>query len=159
MGLGIAPGIGRVSCAICRANRDASFSGYVRAGGTLSRPLLLGAEANGWLRREASVDEYLASLSAALYWYPNPRKRLFYKMGVGVMLYQTDDGPNRLTSTAFGPLLGAGYDVPLSATVSLTPFASWHVASLGGELKFNGSKFRDDISLMLIQVGAGVTWH
>lgn len=159
MGLGIAPGLGRVSCAICRANRDVSFSGYVRAGGTLSRRLLLGAEMSGWLSREASVDEYLASLAATFFWYPNARRRLFYKVGVGVMLYQTDDGPNRLTSTAFGPVLGAGYDVPLSATVSLTPFASWHVASLGGELKYNGSTFRDDLSLMLIQVGAGVTWH
>jgi len=159
LGFGLGTGIGRVSCPICIANRGASVSGYLKGGGTLSRRMLLGLEANGWMRSAGGADELLVALSGSLYWYPNPRRRLFYKVGVGAMHYQTDDGPNRLTSTAFGPQLGAGYDIPLSPTVSLTPFANWLVASLGGELNANGSKFRDDIGLMLIQIGAGITWH
>jgi len=159
LGFGIGTGFGRVSCAICRSNRHASISGFVRGGGTLNRHTLLGVEGNGWMRRDDNVDEFLVAVSAVFSWYPNPRRRLFYKGGLSVMLYQADDGPNRLTSTAFGPEVGAGYDIPLSPSVSFTPFASWHIASLGGDLKYNGEKFRDDIGLMLIQIGAGITWH
>jgi hypothetical protein len=159
MGFGIGSGFGRVSCAICEANRHGSVSGYLRGGGTLSRRLLLGLEANGWTRSNDGVDEYLLGLSGAVYWYPNPRRRLYYKAGIGVMRYQIDDGPGRLSSTAFGPSLGAGYDIPLSASVSLTPFASWTIASVGGKIKFNGSTARNDVGLMLIQVGLGLTWH
>jgi hypothetical protein len=159
LGLGVGVGHGRVSCQICVANRRMSLSGFFRAGGTLSRRTLLGGELNGWLRRENDVDEYLLAASAVVSWYPNPRRGLFYKGGVAVMLYHTDDGPNRLSSTAFGPQLGAGLDIPLSPSVSFTPHVNWLVASLGGEMKFNGSTLREDVGLMLIQVGMGVTWH
>ena len=159
LGFGLGTGMGRVSCPICESNRHTSISGYVKAGGTLSRKFLLGVETDGWMRRTDDVDEFLLGLAAQLYYYPNQRKRLFYKAGLGIMLYQIDDGPGRLTSTAFGPNLGAGYDLPISPSVSFTPFASVFVASLGGEIKFNGDRIRDDIGLMLVQVGVGITWH
>jgi len=159
LGIGLGTGLGRVTCAICESNRHTSISGYFKAGGTLNRRFLLGVETDGWMRRADNVDEFLLGLAGQLFFYPNPRKRLFYKAGVGVILYQIDDGPNRLTSTAFGPNLGAGYDLPISPTVSFTPFASVFLASLGGEIKFNGNPIRSDIGLTLIQVGVGVTWH
>jgi hypothetical protein len=159
MGFGVGGGFGRVSCGICDANRKGSVSGYLRGGGTLSRRLLLGLETNGWTRSVDGVDEFIIAVSGALYWYPNPRKRLYYKGGLGVMLYQIDDGPGRVASKAFGPNLGAGYDIPLRPGVSLTPFVNWLVASLGGDAKFNGSTVRDDVGLMLLQVGVGLTWH
>lgn len=159
LGIGLGTGLGRVTCAICESNRHTSISGYFKAGGTLSRRFLLGVETDGWMRGADGVDEFLLGLAAQVFFYPNPRKRLFYKAGVGVILYQIDDGPNRLTSTAFGPNLGAGYDVPISPTVSLTPFASVFLASVGGDIKFNGDPIRSDIGLTLVQVGLGVTWH
>lgn len=159
LGFGLGGGMGRVSCAICQTNRHNSVAGYVRAGGTLNRRFLLGVEADGWTRGAADVDEFLVGLAGQLIYYPNPRKRLHYKAGLGVMLYQIDDGPNRITSTALGPNLGVGYDLPASSSVSFTPFASVFIASLGGEITFNGDKIRDDVGLMLIQIGVGVTWH
>jgi hypothetical protein len=159
LGIGVGSGFGRVSCPICQANRKGSISGYVKAGGTLNRRTLLGMEADGWMRSDDGADELMVALAGSVYWYPNARKRLFYKAGIGVMHYKTDDGPNRLTSTAFGPQLGAGYDVPIGPAVSVTPFANWLIASLGGELTFNGERFRDDVGLMLLQLGVGVTWH
>lgn len=159
LGLGVGSGWGRVTCGVCASNRHTSITGYVKAGGTLSRRTLLGVEADGWMRSSDDVDEFLIGVAAQLYLYPNARKRLFYKAGVGMMLYQIDDGPGRLTSTAFGPSVGVGYDLPVSPTVSFTPFASAFVASLGGEIKFNGERLRNDGGLMLVQVGVGVTWH
>jgi hypothetical protein len=159
LGVGVGGGWGRVTCGVCASNRETSISGYVKAGGTLNRRMLLGVEADGWMRSDSNVDEFLIGIAAQLYFYPNPRKRLFYKAGAGMMLYQIDDGPGRLTSTAFGPSIGVGYDLPVSPSVSFSPFASAFIASLGGEIKFNGSSVRNDGGLMLIQVGVGVTWH
>lgn len=159
LGFGLGSGLGRVSCAICETNRHTSISGYVKAGGTLNRRFLLGVEADGWMRSADNVDEFLIGLAGQLFYYPNPRKRLFYKVGVGVMLFQIDDGDGRLTTTAFGPNLGAGYDLPISPTVSFTPFASVFIASLGGEIRFNGDAIRNDVGLMLVQLGVGITWH
>ena len=159
LGFGLGAGVGRVSCAICQTNRHGSVAGYVRAGGTLSRRFLVGLEANGWTHNVDNVDEFLLGVAAQLIHYPNPRKRLYYKAGLGVMMYHADDGPNRIASTAVGPVLGAGYDLPASPSVSFTPFASVFVASLGGEIKFNGDNIRDDVGLMLMQLGVGVTWH
>lgn len=159
LGIGVGGGWGRVTCAVCASNRQTSIAGYVKAGGTLSRRFLLGVEGDGWMRSDDNVDEFLIGIAAQLYFYPNPRKRLFYKAGAGMMLYQIGDGPGRLTSTAFGPSVGVGFDMPASPAVSFSPFASAFIASLGGEIKFNGERIRNDGGLMLIQLGVGVTWH
>jgi hypothetical protein len=159
IGFGLGAGVGRVGCDICVSSRPGSISGYFKVGGTLNRKLLLGAEVDGWFHNAGGVGEYLVGLAAELYYYPNPRKRLFYKAGLGMLRYQTDDGPNRLSSTAFGANFGAGYDIPFSRSVSFTPFASLWVASPGGEINYNGEPIVSDISLMLIQAGIGVSWH
>ena len=159
LGFGLGLGMGRVSCAICNTNRNTSISAYFKAGGTLNRRFLLGVEGDGWTRAEDNVDEHLLGLAVQLFYYPNPRKRLFYKVGLGAMLHQMDDGPTRLSTAAFGPSLGAGYDLPVSPTVSFSPFASVFVASMGGKIRANGETVRNDVALMLIQLGVGVTWH
>jgi hypothetical protein len=160
LGAGLGLGWGRVSCpGLCEANRHSSITGYFRAGGTLSRRALLGLEATGWTQRDRDVDEFILGLTAAVYYYPNPRRRLFYKAGASVLRYQIDDGADRLTSTGFGPHLGVGLDRPIGPTVSLTPYLNVVLASWGGGLKFNGTQFRDDVSVMLVQLGVGVTWH
>lgn len=159
IGFGFGPGVSRVGCDICTSSRPGSISGYFKAGGTLSRKVLLGVETDGWIHNSDAVDEYLVGLAGEVYFYPNPRKRLFYKAGLGVMRFQMDDGQNRISSTAFGANLGAGYDLPYSRAVSFTPFASIFVASLGGGIEFNGDRIIDGNSLMLIQLGMGVTWH
>lgn len=159
LGFGLGVGWSRLSCEVCEANRGASISGYFRVGGTLNPRFLLGLETDGWMRTVEDVDHLMLGVAAELYYYPNPRKRLFYKAGLGIMLYQADDGPGRITSQAFGPNLGLGYDLPASGSVSFTPFASVFIASLGVDINFNGEQYRADGGLMLLQLGMGVTWH
>jgi hypothetical protein len=160
LGVGLGSGWGRFSCeAVCEANRGAAISGYFRVGGTLSQKFLLGVETDGWMRGVEEVDHMMLGVAAQLFFYPNPRKRLYYKAGVGVLFYQASDDEGRVTTQAFGPNLGAGYDVPISGSVSLTPFASVFIASLGGDINFNGEQLRSDGGLMLVQLGMGLTWH
>ncbi len=159
IGFGIGPGVGRVGCDICETNRRTSFSGYFKAGGTLSRRWLLGVETDVWMRGANGVNELLAGLAGEFYFYPNPHKRLFYKGGPGVLFYQATDGDGRLSSTAFGVNFGAGYDMPMNKSVSWTPFVSLWIASFGSGINFNGEPVLDGVSLMLFQTGVGVSWH
>ncbi len=159
LGVGIGSGWGRFTCEVCEASRGASVSGYFRVGGTLSSKFLLGVEADGWMRGVEDVDHFMLGVAAQLFFYPNSRKRLYYKAGLGIMLYQASDEDGSVTTQAFGPNLGAGYDIPISGAVSLTPFVSVFIASLGGDINFNGEQFRSDGGLLLAQLGMGVTWH
>ena len=159
LGIGLAPGWGRFTCEICEASRGAAISGYLRVGGTINSKFLVGIEGDGWMRSVDSVSHFMLGVAAELFFYPNPRKRLYYKAGVGILFYQADDGPGQVTTQAFGPNLGAGYDIPVSAALSLTPFVSVFIASLGGDINFNGEQFRSDGGLLLAQIGMGLTWH
>jgi len=159
IGFGFGIGVPHVGCDICTSSRPGSLSGYVKVGGTLSRKVLLGVESDGWIHNSDEVDEYLLGLAGMVYYYPNPKKRLFYKAGLGGLRFQMDDGPNRLSSMAFGINLGAGYDYPYSRSVSFSPFVTVFVASLGGGIEFNGEPAVESNSLILLQLGMGVTWH
>ena len=159
LGIGLAPGWGRFTCEICEASRGAAISGYLRVGGTINSKFLVGLEGDGWMRNVDSVSHFMLGVAAELFFYPNPRKRLYYKAGVGILFYQADDGPGQVTTQAFGPNLGAGYDIPVNGALSLTPFVSVFIASLGGDINFNGEPFRSDGGLLLAQIGMGLTWH
>lgn len=159
LGIGVAPGWGRFTCEICEASRGAAISGYFRVGGTINSKFLVGLETDGWMRSVDDVKHFMLGVAAELFFYPNPRKRLYYKAGVGILFYQADDGPGQVTTQAFGPNLGAGYDIPVSGALSLTPFVSVFIASLGGDINFNGEQFRSDGGLLLAQLGMGLTWH
>ena len=106
LGVGLAPGWGRFTCEVCEASRGAAVSGYFRVGGTLSSKFLLGVETDGWIRSVDDVSHLMLGVAAEMFFYPNPRKRLYYKAGVGVLFYQADDGDGRVTTQAFGPNLG-----------------------------------------------------
>lgn len=159
LGIGLAPGWGRFTCEICEASRGAAISGYFRVGGTINPKFLVGLETDGWMRSVDEVSHFMLGVAAELFFYPNPRKRLYYKAGVGILFYQADDGPGQVTTQAFGPNLGAGYDIPVNGALSLTPFVSVFIASLGGDINFNGEQFRSDGGLLLAQLGLGLTWH
>ena len=159
LGIGLAPGWSRFSCEICETNRGAAISGYFRVGGTINPKFLVGVEADGWMRGVEDVSHFMLGAAAVLFFYPTPRKGLYYKAGVGILFYQAGDDEGQVTTQAFGPNLGAGYDIPVSGALSLTPFVSVFIASLGGDINFNGETFRSDGGLLLAQLGVGLTWH
>jgi hypothetical protein len=161
--LGAGAGIGwaRVTCDFCRTNRGHSLSGYAHAGGRISNHVLLGGEVAGWIRnanpgQDRPADEQLLAYSVVVYWYPTARYPYYLKGGVGLASYRIDDGENRLTSKALGPQIGAGWEAPIAAHFSVLPYVNVMFASMGADLKFNGSILLDHTSLALFQVGVGV---
>src|SRR6266566_9843119 len=68
VGFGFGSGSVGLSCNSCDSTRVASFSGYLRAGGTLSSKVLLGGETNGWAHSEGAVNESVAYGSLVVLW-------------------------------------------------------------------------------------------
>ena len=113
----------------------------------------------GWLKngsQENPADELLLAYSGVLYWYPSARYPYYLKGGFGLVTYRIDDGTDRITSSALGPLIGIGWEVRAVSRISLVPYVSVLVASTGAELKFNGNEVLGNSSLALIQFGIGV---
>lgn len=158
-GFGLGYGWVHVGCDICDSDRSTSISGLGRAGGTINSRVLLGAEANGWTRSEDEVDEYLGSITVVAYWYTRPGGNFHLKTGFGYAAYRIDDGENALTSSGFGPQIGAGYEFRLARSLSLAPYLNALITLPTGKIYLNGDQQADDVSLGLIQLGLGVTWH
>lgn len=149
----------RVSCDICRANRDLAPTVGVAIGATMSSSVLIGADVIAWRASEGPVTELFGAVGAAVYWYPNPARPLQLKGGIAYASYRATDEEHALTGSAVGPLLGISYEWPLSRTLGLAPFASIHIASLSGELAFDGEPIASDLSLAALRFGASLVKH
>jgi hypothetical protein len=161
LGGGLGLGWARVNCRICGANRGHSLSAYAHVGGRISNQVLLGGEIEGWLRNSNTDqgrpgDEMMLAYSVVTYWYPSRRYLYYLKGGLGMVTYRIDDGTDRLTSSALGPQVGAGWELPVGAHFSFIPYVNLLFASTGAEIKFNGSPFLDNASLELFQIGLGL---
>ncbi len=106
--------------------------GYLKLGGTVSRSLLLGAEAQVWTARyygrtySEDYDRTLGSLMAIAQVYPSPTGAVWLKGGVGFARDELDlfGPPTQPTVTGRDGLafdLGLGYDFRVGRSVSLTP--------------------------------------
>ena len=159
-GLGLGYGWAHVSCDICLADRKGNLSATVNLGGTISPSFLLGGELNGWMRGgEENVDEYMASMSGVAYWYPKSSGSFYLKGGFAYMTYRISDDEEALTSSGFGPQIGAGYQFRITRHASLQPYLNAIVTFPTSDLDIDGNRQADDVSLSLIQFGLGLTWH
>lgn len=127
--------------------------GYVKLGGTVSRSLLLGAEAQVWgstYYANPQYDRALGSVLGIAQFYPAPAGGFWLKGGLGWALsnLRTYDAFGTITSqnqTGRAWSLGLGYDVPISRSVSITP-----------SLDFVGQDY-DDHGERLLNFGIGIT--
>jgi len=159
-GAGLGPGVARVSCRICRANRGTAATGALRLGGRLKRGVLVGAEATLWAGGvEAGVHEAMWGLGAVGYFYPRPRGAFYWKAGIGILSWRSDDGHDVLSADALGVVVGAGWEMRVGQRFALAPYASLSTASIGGDIKFNGGTIQQGAGLMLAQLGISITKH
>jgi len=147
-GFGI--GFGSLGCEECD-ERSTSFSGYGKIGGTVSRKVLIGFEASGWVKEEDGATLSMSNGSAVIYFYPSLEGGLHLKGGLGVSVLELslDFGGGTLSDseTGGGGMLGIGYDIRVARNMSLTP-----------GLNFLGGSF-DGGSANFWQLVVGLTWH
>jgi hypothetical protein len=150
---GVGGGWARVNCAICRTDRYAGPSAALRFGTTLRPGLLVGGELDGWTRSSDDVRSVLTAGSAAAYVYPDPRRGLFLKAGAGLVHYSLDSDSG---TNLFGLLLGAGYDIPIGESLSITNTVGL-IASSFGSLRSDAGTVAEDVSVSLLHIGISLT--
>ena len=162
IGFGLGDGSAGLDCDQCETNRIDSWSGYLRMGGTISPSVLLGGETNGWFHHDSDtdIDENIGFASFIVMWYPSRKGALYLKLGVGGMAYKADDGVDELTATAPSVSLGVGYEFRVGTNFSIAPYLNT-LASSAVTVKINGTSVptNGDITLSLVQLGLGLTWH
>jgi hypothetical protein len=157
---GLGPGVARVSCDICRANRGVAATGALRLGGRLKRGMLVGAEATLWAGGlEPGVHEAMWGLAAVGYFFPRPGGSFYWKAGVGLLSWRSTDGQDVLSAGALGVVVGAGWEVRVARQFTLAPYATVSTASFGGDIKFNGGTVQRGAGLLLAQLGLSLTKH
>src|SRR5262245_27171113 len=85
---GVGAGWARVSCGICEVRRRLGPTGYLRLGTYVRNGLLLGAEANLWTREvDEDTRHWVGSIGAVGYLYPRLDGPLYFKAGVGYLMF------------------------------------------------------------------------
>lgn len=159
-GLWLSGGLGfgwsRISCSICGKAHEPGTAAVLRLGGATTRYLLIGAEAALWLGGNDAVDQNAWALSAAAYWYPEARRRLYLKGGVGYTSQRAEDGTDVVSSAGFGPQLGVGYEFPFQGAWRLAPFFNAAIGTVFGGVKFNGAEVQGSATVTVVQVGVSL---
>jgi hypothetical protein len=148
---GFGLGYGSFGCEDCN-DREGGVAAYIKLGGTVSRTVLLGFEANAWGRKEGDISITQSHGSAVIYFYPSVTGGFHLKGGLGYAisrLHEDLGGGFSFDDTEYGGgiLLGLGYDARIGRNLSLVP----HFNFLGAS--FDGAKSN------FIQVGLGLTFH
>lgn len=155
-GAGFGAGWTRVTCGICRNERDLGPSGYLRVGTAVRPGLLVAAEIDGWTRSRADVRSNAGAAGFATYLYPDPDRGLFLRGGLAWVRYSEASGT--AASNLFGITVGAGYEFPVSPGLSVSNYINL-VASSFGSFRTDRATVASDISVSIIQFGIGLTRH
>ena len=174
LSVGLGAGAASLHCRICSGDQGTKgTSGYLRAGTTINRRLLLGGEINGWLRSDESGHQRVVVFTGDGYWYPNPRHGYYFKGGLGYSTYrqsatdpQNKDVQTGLTAGALTAQVGTGYEIRVNPKTSLVPYLNLVGTSQGtlftqrdDGTHFERNKLPNKANVLLLQLGLGVTWH
>jgi len=170
--LAMALGSAQVTCDACDSERSRAPSGYVRVGRAFAPGLTVSAELDAWSKKEewtlydasgtrstGSSRFTITTLDAVVQWYPQSSRGFFVDAGLGWGRYSArsksfDIGGSSVYSNALGYQAGAGYDIPLTAELAITP----SVKVFG----FTGAKASDldgRFGANVAQLALGLTWR
>jgi hypothetical protein len=158
VGAGLGVGSAKLSCEICRLDRTGGTAGYLRAGATVSKAILVGLEATGWYKSKDDIDQLLGSLQAVVLLYPKPASGFYLKSGLGISQFSAKDNQDEVSSQALSMQFGVGYEVAMGRGLSIVPYANF-LGSTGGDVRFNDTVSGLSANTSLLQVGVGLTLH
>ena len=167
-GVGGGFGSAGVSCDDCgESDREGSGVAYLKGGWTVNRQTLIGAEFNYWSKDDKSDPDFNATLnlynfSGTLTYYPQPAGGLFVKGGAGVAIIDIDvtgldNGVTLDLGSGFGFVVGAGYDIPVSRRIAVTPAVNYWYGQ-PGNLKVLGTTFASNWKQNVIDFTIGITF-
>ena len=145
--IGLGVGAGSLGCEDC-SDRETSWSGSFKLGGTINPRFLLGVESNGWYKSEDIAALTYGNLSAIAYFYPSETSGFHLKGGLGLASLEAEvDGFGSESEIGTGAVLGLGYDARVRQNFSLTPYMNFMAGSFDGG------------TANVVQFGLGFTWH
>ena len=166
IGAGLGTGAGSMHCGVCAHEREQGTSGYIRAGTTINRKLLLGVEASGWQRTADAGKRRLVSLTGGAWWYPNERHGYFLHWGAGLSRWRASQDNDAVTSQAVALVAGVGYEVRVNPQLSVVPYLNALGSSSGSlwlenkdAVSFERRKLPSGGHALLFQIGLGITRH
>lgn len=162
IGFGGGYGSANASCDECEGgDREGSYSGFFKLGGTLNPRVLLGVEGNGWMKEQDDVTLTLGTFTGTVTFYPQASGGFFLKGGVGLSYVDTDFQAGSLSvnisKTGWGVLAGAGYDIRVGRNVSITPCVNYHYGA-PGDLSFEGDTL-SNWTQNVVSFEIGITFH
>ncbi len=162
---GVMAAANRTDCTNCgEFNWDEGVAAFLRAGGTISPHVLLGAEAYGFRQTDGEVTKIdIQGLMVITEWYPWLHLGGFLKVGIGMsnldLFVSTIDGGTTQTSkTGLAISLGLGWDIRVTDGISITPVINSYINAVG-DLDVEPFGTADDVLTTLLTAGVGVTFH
>lgn len=149
-------------------DREGSGVVYFTGGWTLNERLLAGAEFNLWSKTaavEPGIDAAfnIYNVSGTLTFYPRASSGFFVKGGAGMSFLDADfdAGGTDISvdlGTGFGLIAGAGYDIRLGRSVSLTPAVNvWY--GQPGNIQVAGETLFNDWKHNVVDFTIGLKFH
>jgi hypothetical protein len=161
LGAGYGSASASASCEGCSGDREGSFTGFLKLGGTLNPQLLLGVESNAWVKSEDNVTVTLGAVSGTVTVYPSAASGFFVKGGVGLSYLSTDvsviGATVNVSKTGWGLIGGLGYDLRVGRKVSITPSFNYYYGK-PGDISAAGDVL-PGWSQNILDFALGVTFH
>ena len=161
-GVGYGSADASADCEGCSGDREGSFTGSFKLGGTLNERVLLGFEGNGWIKEVDDATLTLGSFTGTVTFYPQASGGFFLKGGVGLSYVDTEVSEGSFTAslskTGWGVLAGIGYDLRVGRNLSLTPCVNFYYGQ-PGDLDFEGELALGGWKQNVISFELGLTFH
>jgi Outer membrane protein beta-barrel domain len=162
-GAGYGSANGSFDCDDCGDDeREGSFTGFLKLGGTLSSNVLLGVESNVWVKEESGTTLTLGSVTGTITVYPSATGGFFLKGGFGASVIDTSAKFGSFdvsaSQTGWGLLAGIGYDLRVGRNISLTPCVNYTYGK-PGDLVFEGEETLPNWKQNVVSFELGITFH
>jgi outer membrane autotransporter protein len=157
LGFGFGYGSAKLSCTLCQESREGDVSGFAKMGYALTEQFLLGLEVNAWYDKK-DVSKLLGSFGVSFWMYPSRTNGFYIKAGGGLSKYSASKDDDHFKTSALSGQVGVGYDVAISKSVALGPYANF-IGTSSSEFHFNNTVVDGSANSSLIQVGLSVTFH
>jgi hypothetical protein len=135
---------------------EGAVSTAIALGGTVSSKVQLGGLLQGWSKTTNGIDELAGGASCIVNFFPRSTSGFGLRAGVGYFVVTFDDDIDELSIGNVASLIGVGYDIPVSGSIAITPYANITYKP-DSEVKLNGAGLGLDVDATLIQFGAAIT--
>ena len=117
-------------------------------GGTINPRFLVGGAVSNWVRTENDVTLNVGVVAPVLRFYPQETQNFYLQAGLGAGMAELQFSSITISEEGGGAMLGLGYDLMLSDSWGITPFANFSFVALDS-----------DANLNFLQLGIAGTYH